>query len=76
MIKYYLQDLANNDYYSLDNKFKFKINYEKSPFVSNMFKFLKEQLKSVKDTNNKDVYKEYQGEDSFGFLIYKKNEYF
>ena len=73
---YYLYDLANNDYYSLDNKFKFKINYEKSPFVSNMFKFLKEQLKSVKDTNNKDVYKEYQGEDSFGFLIYKKNEYF
>ena len=73
---YYLYDLANNDYYSLDNKFLFKINYDKSPFVSNMFQFLKEQLKSVKDTNNKLTYKEYQGQESFGFLILDKIEYF
>ena len=73
---FYLYDLANNDYYSLENKFKFKINYDKLPFVSNMFQFLKEQLKPVKDVNNRDVYKEYQGPESFGFLIYDKYEYF
>ena len=73
---YYLYDLAKNNYYSLENIFIFKTNYEKSPFVSNMFEFLKEQLKPVKDTNNKDVYKEYPGQESFGFLIYGHNEYF
>ena len=73
---YFLYDLANNDYYSLKNKFIFKINYEKFPFISNMLKFLKEQLEPVRDTNNKEVYKEYQGPDSFGYLIYDKDEYF
>lgn len=73
---YFLYDLANNDYYSLENKFKFKINYDQFPFISNMFTFLKKQLESVKDTNNKDVYKEYQGPNSFGYLIHEKCEYF
>ena len=73
---YYLYDLANNDYYSVKNKFKFKINYDLFPFISNMFKFLKNQLEPVKDTNNKEVYKEYQGPESFGYLIHDKYEYF
>ena len=73
---YYLYDLSNNDYYSLDNKFLFKINFDKLPFASSMFQFLKEQLKSVKDTNDNLAYKEYRGQKSFGFLILDKNEYF
>ena len=73
---YFLYDLANNDYYSLQNKFEFKINYEQFPFISNMFNFLLEQLEPVRDTNNKEVYREYQGPDSFGYLIYDKDEYF
>ena len=73
---YYLYDLANKSYYSLEKKFKFKIDYDKSPFVSNMFQFLKEQLQPVNDTNNSLVYKEYQGPESFGFLIFEDTEYF
>ena len=73
---YFLYDLANNDYYPLENKFKFKINYDQFPFISNMFKFLKMQLEPVKDTNNKEVYREYQGSKSFGYLIHDNCEYF
>ena len=41
-----------------------------------MFQFLIEQLESVKDTNNHDIYKEYKGQQSFGFLILDQIEYF
>ena len=73
---YYLYDLANKDYFSLEDKFIFKIDYDNLPFVSNMFKFLKEQLKPVIGENNKEIFKEYQGNQSFGFLIYNNMEYF
>ena len=73
---YYLFDLANKDYFSLTDKFVFKIDSDKSPFVSRMFQFLKEQLRPVKNTNNKTVYKEYQGPESFGYLLYQNTEYF
>ena len=73
---YYLYDLATNDYFPIKTKFNFKIDFDKYPFVSNIFLFLNEQLESVKDTNNHDIYKEYQGQQSFGFLILDKIEYF
>jgi len=73
---YYLYDLATNDYFPIKTKFNFKIDYDNYPFISNMFQFLIEQLESVKDTNNQEIYKEYQGQQSFGFLILKEIEYF
>ena len=76
MKNYYLFDLAKEDYFSLKDKFVFKIDSDKSPFVSSMFQFLKVQLMPVKNTNNKTVYKEYQGPESFGYLLYQNTEYF
>lgn len=73
---YYLYDLATNDYFPIKTKFNFKIDFDNYPFISNMFLFLIEQLESVKDTNNHDIYKEYKGQQSFGFLILNKIEYF
>ena len=72
---YYLYFLSISKYYSLEKAFKFKINYDQLPFVSNMFNFLMEQLKPAKDTNNEFVYKEYEGKESFGYLkLYKQYE--
>ena len=73
---YYLYDLANNKYFPMENKFLFKKDYDKFPFVSNMFTFLIEQLKPVKDTNNNNAYKEYHGPESFGYLVLDGIEYF
>ena len=72
---YYLYYLAENKYYSLEKAFKFKTNYDQLPFVSNMFNFLMELLKPVNDTNNNNIYKEYEGPESFGYLIYDDKEY-
>ena len=37
-----------------------------------MFQFLNEQLKSIKDTNNHDIYKEYHPQQFFQLLILDK----
>ena len=76
MNNFYLFDLVTNNYFDLTNKFIFKKDYDKLPFVSNMFAFLMEQLNSIKNTNNELEYKEYQGEESFGILICEQSEYF
>ena len=73
---YYLYDLAINDYFPIKTEFNFTIDFDNYPFISNMFQFLNEQLEPVKDTNNHEVYKEYQGKQSFGFLILDNIEYF
>jgi len=73
---YYLYDLATNDYFPIKTKFNFKIDFDKYPSISNMFLFLNDQLESGKDTNNHNIYKEYQGQQSFGFLILDNIEYF
>ena len=74
--KYYLYDLANNNFYDITSKFFFSINYEKFPIISNMFSFLKNQLSPINDTNNQQKYKEYLGPNSFGYMLMENKEYF
>ena len=59
--KYYLYDLAENDYFDVTDKFNFKKNYDKLPLVSNMFSFLIYQLSLSEDTKEKKIYKKYKG---------------